>query len=193
MSNTEKIIKDATLGYAFWTPLSNDMFGMSPELVRYRHDGKRPASPAELNDLWKQIGSDVDPFCAKYALTIMVDPSTVDPTTLSHNGHHACFIQFNTICRGVKLSEASEAQIPHLPVLLNGGRRLDLYVQHMEKDLSDRLKRASFICEWASSSLSAERRQEFEMQQVELVEEAEQHGWIARFINRGRSGISLDV
>ncbi|KAG6818659.1 hypothetical protein H0H93_003107, partial [Arthromyces matolae] len=179
-----QIIMDATLGYAFWTPFSKDMFGMSPELVYHRHNTKQAPLSTELDDLWELIGPALDPHCAKYAITIMVDPSTIYQDSITNNPNDAYFVQFRSIWKGVQISKASPSQLPHLPVLLDGEKRLDLYVQYLQKDLFDQLKKTSFICQWAPPGVPLEKRKQFEMEYMEQVKKAEDHGWIARFINR---------
>ncbi|KAG6819292.1 hypothetical protein H0H93_013338 [Arthromyces matolae] len=177
----EKLAEDATIGYALWTPFSRNMFGESPQLLRHIHTHKVAASSDEMDAFWEAIGPHLASRSLEHAITIMVDRSTLDLSTLSSNPLDATFVEFYPEYHGLNLEHATPSELIHLPILLDGAKRLDLYTQYHHADLFGRLQAADLLYAFSPRDLHSFYQERL----YHVIDEAQQHGWLARFVDRG--------
>ncbi|KAG6895834.1 hypothetical protein C0992_012211 [Termitomyces sp. T32_za158] len=120
-------IADCVVGYTHWPALSNTGFGSMPELLRGKIN-TRVQEHRDLRQFWISTneGRDLQNHAIENAITILVSPSTLDMNSLSFDTRNLKPVVFQPEWQGLLENNCTVDQQEKLPILANGGHRLDL-------------------------------------------------------------------
>ncbi|KAG6867313.1 hypothetical protein C0993_004587 [Termitomyces sp. T159_Od127] len=128
-------ISKCVLGYAYWPSLSETGFGTLPELLRGTINA-RAQERQSLLKFWNSTneGRSLKNHEVEKAITILVSPQTLELDSITFDTRHIKTIAFKPEWRGRLAEECDIAQHEQLPVLGDGGHRLDLLREFVYKE-----------------------------------------------------------
>lgn len=144
----------------------------------------------DLQNFWNSTnsGKALQPHAIEYAIVILVSRGTVNPNSVTFDTSNLQTIQFNAGWAGLTLEKCTAAQRHAMPVLANGGYRLDLMRQYMyAKKLKVYDGLLKDIAKIDETNKGARSRAALVIQLEELRHELRRVTWVAKLLDKGQS------
>lgn len=180
-------VSKSLIGYVKWPALSNTGFGMIPELLRGQIN-QRTQELRDLKTFWASTheGKDLQPHALEFAIIILVSPSTIVKDCLTFDPHGLKPVKFNETWAGLTEKNCTPEQRNSLPVLANGGHRLDLlrtFQYPIKLRIYHEIEKA--LAKIDATNKGTRSRQELEWEREQLRQELLKVTWVAKLLDKG--------
>ncbi|KAG5325861.1 hypothetical protein C0989_011538, partial [Termitomyces sp. Mn162] len=181
------IILAAVMGYCYWPALCDLGFGLIAQLQRALINS-RPQHYKDLKDMWTALnnGQDLHNHSVEHAIYVLVSKQTIKMESLTFNTRDMQMIEFLPGWKGLTLADATEEQKMQMPVLGNGGHRLDLlrtfqYSPKLEvyKDITAQIAKID------DTGKNTRSRQPLVEELENLKKELREVTWVAKVLDLG--------
>ncbi|KAG6894397.1 hypothetical protein C0993_011624, partial [Termitomyces sp. T159_Od127] len=127
-------ISQCELGYTLWPALSDTGFGTLPEMLRGQIN-TRTQERQNLKLFWNSVheGRDLQQHAVQHAIIILASKSDLDMDSLTFDTRNLHTIRFQPGLHDVT-SDSPAEQRAQLPILANGGHRLEVLRQFVYQD-----------------------------------------------------------